>query len=205
MSDALIIAFLGVTGTLLAGLVSNWINIRGLRVQITAQSHALQEELRQRNEEARRARLSEARSSYLVPFRQKLLGALGSIQSYQSASEQWVTTNYGSITEGQAKELDDNLRHWQQVLAEATAEIMTYSIQFSDPLLLKLFDELWRNEVEASRSLASFLIPSSWFSVLSEHARFKELLEGTRDKRNILLIKMNKRIEELLAGDETVE
>jgi len=207
MSDTVIIAFLGIAGTALSGIiaavVTGLFNRSTLQKQLDSQIGSLREELGQRNEEARRARLSDTRKTYLIPLREKLLGILASILAYHGAAAQWATTNFGSTTQGEIDELTENLQHWQQTLADASADYATYTTQISDPLLLELVEALWRNEVQAGSKLSPFVVSGTWYSNPIEYQQFRELLDGTRNDRSELLIKMNNRIEELLAGEDT--
>jgi len=210
MPDTTIIALVGIISAAFAGAITaivtglfSWLN---LRKQLDSQIGSLREELHQRNEEARRARLSDTRKIYLIPLREHLLGILASILGYHRAAEQLVTANFGSLPEGQGEQLTENYRHWQQMIADASADYAIYTTQISDPLLLELVEGLWSNEVQAASQFDPFVASAgAFFSDEIEYGRFKSLLDGTRNDRSILLLKMNKRIEALLAGEETSE
>jgi hypothetical protein len=217
MSDTVLIALIGVVGTALSGIVvavvSGWIYTRSTRLQLDAHRAEVSQQIRSQQEESRRGRIIEARKGYLIPFRDSLSSWIDTSLSADSA---FLALQYAVQAKSDpsplVRDLEGRLMHAQETLSE----LWKYLRQTSDATLFALVNDLWDSEEKASegkKELAEVFFQLGVRAVNNDvdTQSFKGEFDRAKAK-GILMVKqrqeklatVNKRIEELLAGDESV-
>ncbi|MCJ7514502.1 MAG: hypothetical protein MUO89_00815 [Dehalococcoidia bacterium] len=219
MSDVMLIAILGIAGTLLGAIagaaITGFISYRNTNLQINARKAELKEQLEHQRSEARRRWLVEDRKQYLVPLRETV--------------NKWVVeltrmidqiNNVGRVIKRPKVYpllyKEDSVEPQRQTLEAIQGRMKDLKETLEG--LYGLYDEelsLYINTVlsmELDVSINSYPILNyqmqTWFTKSGKSAT--ELLDDALQKNRKAsldlrkqLQQVNKRIEELLIGDET--
>jgi hypothetical protein len=220
MSDVIVVAILGITGTVIGtavgAIVTGYLSYRNTKLQITARSTELKEQLQHQQREARRNLLSEDRKQYLVPLREttskwaaeltRLIDQTDSIGRDMKMSEQWPNIYKRSSIDLRIKaleETEDRMKDSKQKLEDLCGQVY-------DEKLSLCIDEVLFKEGEVHHNSFPILHREiHYWRVNPKEGILKSLDVALQKNRKASLElreelqKVNKRIEELLIGDET--
>ena len=194
MSDIFWVGLIAALSGLLGAAISGIVTFRATKRQTDAQLENTKNQIAHQAGEARRDRMIEARKGHLLSLRESmslLFGAHSTSSSLRIGLQLGMPQN---DPEGQLNMATDFERQ-RQIIRSETIKIGTIRPQISDPALISIVDEL-THEIGAIVMQDTALGEPLTTTV----DRFAGL-EGLRAK----LPAFNKRIEELLAGDDLAE
>jgi len=189
MSDIVVGAAIGIVGVIIGGIltsINNWIQVK------------------HQEKEARKERRVRAREGYLIPLRQAL-------SKYMSISVKGITA-YAVLKEMQEKGVEpkEQNKSFETMMDSLEAgsgvmsEIETLSGQTSDTILRKMILDIKNQQPEVesivryhSQWLANIkdIDPNRWNTLLQQ---YNSIVSSQLNR----LVPINKRIEELLCGEE---
>jgi len=185
------------------------------KLQLDSRREEFTQEIRHQQEEARRDRVVEARKGYLVPLRDKLIAWLdatvdisGALAQLQIAVEtQGGTGEYQRLAQGLAVQVESGQMRG--------SELARYLAQVSDATLVTLLMEASSAEAERFPQVlervrsahrlgaASASGNADLESLDAELQKWTATITSIVTEREKRLLAVSKRIEQLLAGDES--
>ena len=170
---------------------------RPATLQLKAQHDLALLQVEHQEREARRTNLIEARKTYLLPLRDRLIPWTGIHLSYQAAVAQLQAAIEFAATQSQTPDLTqftENVATWEQTRADASAAITNYIGQVSDSSLQHLLNDLWVAEGRISSELSSFLqdvySPTADYEALAP--RWQSMLTDISTERDERLLAISK-------------
>jgi hypothetical protein len=222
MSDVMLIAILGIIGTLLGAVagaaITGYISYRNTKLQITARSAELKEQLEHHQREARRSLRAEDRKRYLVPLRETATKWVVELTRMIEQTDSIGRTIkrpklYPFMGSGKKESVEpqkQTLEVIQRRMEASKKKLEDLLGQVNDEELILSIDEVLLKESDVRHN--SFPILNyqigMWLGTPKEDIA-ESLNNALRENRKASielrrqLQKVNKRIEELLLGDET--
>ncbi len=195
VSDVVVVAVVGIVGSTVAPLIAGLFNARTTRAQLASRLREIQQQGDVEGAERERSRRIETRRVYLAPMAVK-------IHEYHTANG-LAFSSMGLLRnpEERTPVVVGIIERTMQASLDKYGELASLRGQLSDPTLARLLDEL---EQAQTRLATGTAILSR--VLLGNAPRDPDndpnavYLAAQRDLR-ALLVRVNKRIEDLLAGD----
>lgn len=219
MSDAVLIALFGIIGTALSALLgavaTGYITYRATKLQLNTQLETLGQQIRHQQEEARRNRIVEARKGYLMPLRKELLNYIHESTSQQGIFISMELASQAGVDASAHFKLLENFKAQCEATFEASKKLHEYLGQISDSSLAALIDDLFGSETKSLPRLLSLAQSAMAFgasirsgqadgeTLTAEFQRQMSEIKTLGSQRQVRLTAVNKKIEELLSGDES--
>lgn len=212
MQDIIWAAIIGICGALIGSGVTGYVSYRISKLQMEGRNAELEQQLKHQEREARRSRLIETRSNYLNSLREitskwviELTRMIDETEilaqrTRTSAQNPFLRT---SPDESNAKELQGI----EVRLEELREQIEVMRGQVADRKLGDAIDEVLRKQVSVLWDRVS-IAAHEWVRPTEGSKHIEKIEEALADIRTVSsalqddLQLVNKRIEELLVGDE---
>lgn len=225
MPDIICVAIISIVGTLIAAgigaFISGYSAYRNTKSQINARSAELKEQLEHQHREERRKWLVETRKEYLVPLRKtvgewaadltQLIDQIERLGMIRRRSKEYPFTRISEQERESIKQTLESLQARMKTLEGSKGKLEALRGQVNDEELNVDIDWILLEELEISN--ISFPIlhfeTQSWLRnpkediIKSLDDALQKIKTASADLRTKLQ-KVNRRIEELLVGDETI-
>ena len=212
MSDIVLGAIIGFAASALGTIITGIINYKNSKLQVSASREQLAMQHKYQEEQSRIDRLVESRENVLIPLRE----ALSRWMEISNQGHKNISRVEGSLEkfkkEPASKELREKLEKEVRLYEEASSrsqeaseELAVFQGQISDATLDQLIEAAKRVELAAAIGRGALLrIFDDPFSVDDDtiqaaHGKDNQMLEEMRKA----LLRVNKRIEQLLNGEPT--
>jgi len=220
MSDIILVAILGIVGTVVGtavgAIVTGYLSYHNTRLQITARSAELKEQLQHQQREARRSLRAEDRKRYLVPLREttskwaaeltRMIDQTSSIGRAIKFSKEYPFLHKKDPIEPQMQTLEaiqGRMKDSKEILEHLHGQV------YDEELSLRI-DEVLSKELEVRNNSFPILHHELQMWLANPKKGIIKSLDDALQKNRKASLELrkelqeiNKRIEELLLGDET--
>jgi hypothetical protein len=219
MSDVMLIAILGILGTLLGAAVgaaiTGYISYRNTKLQISARAVELKEQLQHQQREARRSLRAEDRKRYLVPLREttskwvveltRMIDQINDIGEAIKSSKEYPFLHKNASVESQGQTLEaiqGRMKDLKQKLEDKYGQVYDEELGlYIDTVLLKELEVSVNSFPILHHQIQMWLAKPEEAITKSLDNALEKNRKASLELRNELQ-QVNKRIEELLIGDE---
>jgi len=211
VSDILLGAIISGLSLLFGYAIASYISYKTAKAQRETRLKELQQQLEHQKTEARRGRLVETRKTYLLPLREtvskwvtELTRMIDQVDSLGRALRRTQEYPSSYLTDNSQKQVIDKIKDRMNTLKE---DLEVLRGQVSDNKLSDAIDEVLFKELDVSID-SSPILDSTWYGWRSGKKDVKVVDDALNAIRIISvelrdhLQEVNKRIEELLIGEE---
>jgi hypothetical protein len=203
VSDIVLGALIGIGGAVVGSIITGYFSYKNTRLQVNTRREELNQQLSHQEREARLHRLIDARKDYLLSLR-KTLGEW--MECSNKAVAMLVRVGEAHKEKANSLELQQESKTFEAVSnqsAELTSQLEILRGQVSDSNLDNLIEAAKKAQYDAGLEMMPlvrfFNNPQNADTSSIEAAleKYQSIIQGLRNH----LLRINKRIEELLSGD----